>query len=147
MQRLSLLSVGKIKTSWISEGCALYTERLRRSCDLIERVLGSGTREEENDKILQSLEKSNDVIVVLDETGKNFSSAEFASWLGKERDRGSSVTFVLGGAYGLTEAVQKKGTLVLSLGRMTLPHELCKLVFLEQLYRAHAILSGSGYHH
>ena len=57
------------------------------------------------------------------------------------------MTFVLCGAYGADERVVSKAHLVLSLSRMTLPHELCKLVFVEQLYRAHAILTGSGYHH
>ncbi len=109
--------------------------------------MGAGNEQEERKKILETLEKTDGVIVALDDKGKEFSSPEFASWIGKQRDAGQSVTFVLGGAYGLDDQIRAKATLVLSLSRMTLPHELCKLVFLEQLYRAHSILAGSGYHH
>ncbi len=147
MHRLILLSVGKIKTRWIKDGCELYAERLGHFCDLTERVLGAGEEQEERQKIIGVLEKTDGVIVALDEKGKEFSSSEFAVWTRKQRDSGLSVIFVLGGAYGLDDRIRSKATLVLSLSRMTLPHELCKLVFLEQLYRAQTILVGSGYHH
>lgn len=147
MQKISLLSVGKIKTPWINDGCNVYTDRLGHFCDLTQRVLGAGDEKEERRKILDALEKTNGVIVALDEKGKEFTSGEFASWISKQRDNGQPITFVLGGAYGLDDRIRSKATLVLSLSRMTLPHELCKLVFLEQLYRAQTILAGSGYHH
>jgi 23S rRNA (pseudouridine1915-N3)-methyltransferase len=147
MHRIRLVSVGKIKTPWITDGCALYTERLRHSCEFLEQVIGSSSQAEEQEKVLSALEKIGGVIVVLDERGKEKTSAEFASWIGKQRDIGTEVTFVIGGAYGLSDAIRSKATLVLSLSKMTLPHELCKLFFLEQLFRAHAILAGTGYHH
>lgn len=147
MHRISLLSVGKIKTPWIADGCSMFIDRLKKQCDFSERILSPGTKEEENDRLLAALEKINGVIVVLDERGKEYSSQEFASWISKKRDLGDSVTFVLGGAFGLDDRIRSKANLVLSLSRMTLPHELCKVVFLEQLYRAHAIMAGSGYHH
>lgn len=147
MHKIHLLSVGKVKTGWIREGCDVFAGRIGHSCDFSERVLSPGSETEENDGILKALEKTEGVIVILDERGKEFSSSEFASWIEKRKDEGSPVTFVLGGAYGLDERVRAKGTLVLRLSRMTFPHELCKLVFLEQLYRAQTILAGSGYHH
>lgn len=147
MHRITLLSVGKIKTPWIKDGCELYVERLSHLCDLTERVLSAGEEKEERQKILDALEKTDGVIIALDDKGKEFSSPEFASWISKQKDSGQSLTFVLGGAYGLDDRIRAKATLTLSLSRMTLPHELCKLVFLEQLYRAHSILAGSGYHH
>ncbi len=147
MHRVRLLTVGKIKTSWIAEGCELYVERLRHSCEYLEQVLGSGSAIEEQDKILAALEKIDGKIVVLDERGKNLKSVEFASWIGKQRDLGEEITFVIGGAYGLDDRIRAKADLVLSMSSMTLPHELCKLFFLEQLFRAHSILAGTGYHH
>ncbi len=147
MHRLSLLSVGKIKTPWIADGCAMFIDRLKKQCDFSERILSPGTQVEENDRLVAALEKINGVIVVLDEGGKEYSSPEFASWISKKRDLGDPITFVLGGAFGLDDRVRSTADLVLSLSRMTLPHELCKIVFLEQLYRAHAIIAGSGYHH
>lgn len=147
MHRITLLTVGKIKTSWIKDGCDVFIKRLSHSCDFSERILGAGNEKEERQKILDVLVKTDGIIVALDEKGKELSSTEFASWVGKQRDNGQSVLFVLGGAYGLDDRIRAKATLVLSLSRMTLPHELCKLVFLEQLYRAHEIMKGSGYHH
>lgn len=147
MHRITLLSVGKVKTSWIKDGCAVYAERLGHSCDFSERVVSAGEEKEERQKIFDALEKTEGVIVALDDKGKEFSSIEFASWIGKQKDNGQSVTFVLGGAYGLDDRIRAKATLVLSLSRMTLPHELCKLVFVEQLFRAQSILTGTGYHH
>ena len=125
----------------------MFIDRLKKQCDFSERILTAGTKEEENERLLAALEKIDGVIVVLDERGKEFLSTEFATWIGRKRDIGDSITFVLGGAFGLDDRVRSKATLVLSLSRMTFPHELCKLVFLEQLYRAQSIMAGSGYHH
>lgn len=147
MQKISLLSVGKIKTSWIREGCEIFADRIAHSCDFSERVLSAGSKEEENDRMLKALEKLKETIVVLSHRGKEHSSEEFAAWISKQRDQGRPVLFVLSGAYGADERVLSKAHLILSLSRMTLPHELCKLMFLEQLYRAHTILEGRGYHH
>jgi 23S rRNA (pseudouridine1915-N3)-methyltransferase len=83
----------------------------------------------------------------LDERGKQMTSIEFAEDLGRLKDRGEPVTFLLGGAYGLSDEARSAAHRTLSLSRMTLPHELCRIVFLEQLYRAIQINKGSGYHH
>jgi 23S rRNA (pseudouridine1915-N3)-methyltransferase len=147
MHRIGLISVGKIKTPWIKEGCEVFCERIGHSCKFSEQVLSAGTKEEEHARILKALNGIDGVIVILDEIGKELSSPQFASWIGKERDTGRSITFILGGAFGLSDAIRSKGQLVLALSRMTLPHELCQLFFLEQLYRAETILAGTGYHH
>lgn len=116
-------------------------------CDFSERILNAGSASEEHERISASMEKSKGVFVALDERGKGMSSTEFAGWIGKQRDLAVPITFVIGGAYGLSDAIRQQSSLVLSVSRMTLPHELCKLFFLEQLYRAHTILAGTGYHH
>ncbi len=147
MQKIRLLSIGKIKTAWIKEGCDLFSERIGHSCDFSQQVLSAGSKDEENERTLKALEKSEGTIVVLSHRGKEHSSEEFAAWVGKQRDQGSPVTFVVSGAYGADERVLSRAHLILSLSRMTFPHELCQLIFLEQLYRAHEMLKGSGYHH
>ena len=86
-------------------------------------------------------------IVVLDERGKELMSEDFARFIEDERDIGTPITFVIGGAYGLDDTIRSKAQLVLSLGKMTFPHELAKLLLLEQLFRADSILRRSGYHH
>ncbi len=147
MHRIRLMTVGKIKTPWIREGCNVYIDRLRHSCELLERVIPSSSAREEEEKLLAAVKTIEGVLVTLDERGRQKSSQEFASWIGKQRDRGTPITFVIGGAYGLGDAMRAKSSVVLSLSEMTLPHELCQLLFLEQLYRAHSILAGTGYHH
>ena len=80
-------------------------------------------------------------------TGKELDTVAFSEYLGEKRDHGLSVTFVIGGAYGLDDRVRERADLVLSLSKMTLPHELCRLVFLEALYRSLDVLRGGKYHH
>ncbi len=147
MQKISLISVGKIKTSWIKDGCELFADRLSHSCDFSERILSSGEAKGEHERIAEALEKTLGTIVLLDELGEEMTSKEFAQWIGKKRDTGETLTFVIGGAYGVDERIRKSAKKIIAISRMTLPHELCKLMFLEQLYRAHTILEGRGYHH
>ena len=84
---------------------------------------------------------------LLDERGKAMTSPEFAAEMGRAKDMGRELVFVLGGAYGFTEGVRNKIAKKLRLSDMVLPHELCRVVFLEQVYRAGEIGRGSGYHH
>ncbi len=147
VHRISLLSVGKIKTPWIKDGCDLYSQRIGHFCSFSERILPAGEATTEQEKLTQALTKVTGTIVVLDELGQEMTSNECARWIASERDIGTPITFVIGGAYGVGDAVRAYAKKTIALSRMTLPHELCKLVFLEQLYRAHTILAGSGYHH
>jgi 23S rRNA (pseudouridine1915-N3)-methyltransferase len=87
------------------------------------------------------------VLVLLDERGKQLSSTAFAEWLRRERDEGRQrLVFALGPADGWSDAERKRAALLLSLGTMTLPHELARVVVNEQLYRAFTILAGHPYH-
>ena len=83
-------------------------------------------------------------VVLLDERGKEMSSEGFAGWLEERRRSARDLCFVIGGAFGIELA---SADLRLSLGRMTLPHQLARVVLVEQLYRAHRILAGDPYHH
>jgi len=88
------------------------------------------------------------VLVLLDERGRQFSSEELAEWLRKQRDEGQQrVVFALGPADGWSAAERARAGMLLSLGAMTLPHELARVVISEQLYRAFTILAGHPYHH
>ncbi len=85
-------------------------------------------------------------IVLLDAAGKPQTSAEFARWLGRERDRGArEIVFLCGGAEGFPESLRKQATAKLSLSSLTMPHELARVVLTEQVYRAFAILAGHPY--
>ena len=87
------------------------------------------------------------LVVALDEHGKALTSAAFAQWLGERRDDGQrDVAFLIGGADGLDITVLDRAGLRLSLGRMTWPHLMARLLLVEQIYRAHTILTGHPYH-
>lgn len=104
-------------------------------------------KEKEGDLILKSLQ-SGDTIVLLDETGKEFRSVEFARWMEKKlSNAGKRLVFVIGGPYGFAQKVYDAAQEKISLSKMTFSHQMVRLVFVEQLYRALSILHGSPYHH
>ena len=153
MQRISLLTVGKLKKPWVREGFEEFKKRLTTlsSFELTELSPSKEKSPErqiqdESDRLLKALEKK-EVMVLLDEDGKEMTTKEYADFLGEQKDRGSEVVFVIGGAYGVDERVKQKADLLLSLGSMTLPHELVRIVFLEGLYRALDLARGGKYHH
>jgi 23S rRNA (pseudouridine1915-N3)-methyltransferase len=87
------------------------------------------------------------LVVLLDSRGKQFSSEQFSEWVGRQRDQGQQmIVFAIGPANGWSEDARKRANLLLSLGPMTLPHELARVVLSEQIYRAFTILSGHPYH-
>ncbi len=98
------------------------------------------------EKVLQRVEKS-DWVVLLDERGKEMSSVEFSQWLSRRQQQPQRVLFLIGGAYGFSPAIYERANEMLSLSRMTFSHQMVRLVFVEQLYRACTILKGEAYHH
>lgn len=154
MQNVILITVGSLKKSWIKEGCKDYADRIRRdfSFELIELSASKQKEpqkqlEEESNTILDALKKRKGLIVVLDELGEGFLSTAFADFISALEDRGDSIIFIIGGAYGLNDAVRSAADRIIKLSDMTLPHELCRILFLEQLYRASQICKKTGYHH
>ncbi|HLX60050.1 MAG TPA: 23S rRNA (pseudouridine(1915)-N(3))-methyltransferase RlmH [Planctomycetota bacterium] len=151
--KLILLAVGKLRSAPLAELCADYLTRLQRfgPAELKEVKPSSRTdaREaarEESERLAAALESS-DRLIVLDERGAQTSSAELAQWLSKyEREGVKRLVFALGGAYGMTDEFKARGKL-LALSKLTLPHELCRAVALEQLYRARTIQQNLPYHH
>ncbi len=153
MQRIILLTVGRTKEPWARDASAFYTERLTRALrlDIVEIPASRETdpvrqKDDESRRLLKFIEDYGADVWVLDETGKGMTSPAFAMEIGKAKDAGRTLLFILGGSYGLTDAVRSAGK-PLKLSDMVLPHELCRVVFLEQLYRATEINKGSGYHH
>jgi 23S rRNA (pseudouridine1915-N3)-methyltransferase len=152
--RTRLIMVGKTERGPVADAMAHYLDRLRHWSTVEEvvvarsdRATAAEQRAEEERNLLKAL-PAGARVVVLDETGRSMDSRAFAKWLGDRRDQGTrEVCFVVGGAYGLTDAVRQKADLVLSLSAMTFPHQLVRLLFAEQLYRAWSILHRTGYHH
>jgi len=155
--KIQLQLIGKTGFPFVQEGMDEYSRRIKRYVDLsirpIPDVNGTSSwsidrlREEEGKRILKSLDPR-DFVVLLDEGGKDPDSFEFARFLERQMlDSVKSLVFVIGGAYGFSDEVYARGNYKLSLSRMTFSHQVIRLFFLEQLYRAFTILRGEPYHH
>ena len=134
--KLKIVAVGRIAQHF-REAQDYYLKRVR-NLEVVEVKKGKSPKEE-GEKILSKLKG---FTVVLDERGRELPSREFASLISKH----SSITFVIGGADGLSEEVKNRGNFLLSLSKMTLQHDVARIVLLEQIFRAQEILRGSPYH-
>ncbi len=138
--RIRIIAIGKVRKSWVQDGVALYRKRLP-GLEITE--LKDSTMAKEAEAIGAAL-RPEERLVVLTEEGRTLDSLAFAEQL---RGSGSNrLAFVIGGADGLTEALKAQAHWSLSLSPMTFPHELARLLLLEQLYRASTILQGGPYH-
>ena len=138
--RCRILAVGKVRRSWIQDGIELYRKRLP-GLEIIE--IRDSTPDKEAESIRASLQP-NELLIALMEEGDAVGSIPFArrlDQLGNQR-----LAFVIGGADGLTNELKGRAHWQLSLSPMTFPHELARLMLIEQLFRAQAILQGSPYH-
>lgn len=152
--RMLLLFVGKTEAGHVAKGLEHYLERIGHYTSVEVKVVTDSRLketaqrvEDESRRILASIPKG-DRVVVLDQRGRAFTSPDFARQLGAWRDQGARrICFVIGGAFGVNDAVRARADLVLALSAMTFPHQLVRVLFAEQLYRALSILEGRGYHH
>lgn len=155
--KIALLQTGKTNEKHINEGVEIYSARIRKyaGLDIITvpdlkdtRNMPSGEQKrKEGRKICDALRKD-DYVILLDERGKEFRTAEFAGWLEKlSMISGKRIVFVTGGPWGFSEEVIELADFRLSLSKMTFPHQLVRLLFLEQLYRAFTIINREPYHH
>jgi len=151
---LHLVVVGRVKNDSLCEACADYEKRIRYYTPLeVREVRNAGrtdrmadyVRRKEGEALAKALPKGAHM-VVLTRTGRSISSADLAERLRTWRDGNRDVAFVIGGAHGLDPALVEAAQETLSLSAMTFPHELARLVLLEQLYRACTILRGEPYH-
>ena len=138
--RCRIIAVGKVRKGWVQEGVALYLKRLQ-GLQVVE--LKDSTPEKEAEAIRSTL-RADEWPVMLMEQGTPLASIPFAQRL--ERLGNERLAFVIGGADGLTDELKAAARWQLSLSPMTFPHELARLLLLEQLFRAQAILQGSPYH-
>lgn len=154
---IELITVGKTTIDFVQKGIAEYAGRLRhyvpfRIVELPDARKGKGIsaekqKELEGEIILSRLQPS-DYVVLLDERGREYSSIEFSAFVEKQMIAGRKrLVFIVGGPYGFSEAVYSRGDSKLSLSRMTFNHEMVRMFFTEQIYRAMTILRGEPYHH
>lgn len=155
--KIALLLTGKTTDKHIAGIADLYLSRIKKYSGfeiIIQPDLkNTGTlpvheqKIKEGKKLMQSV-SSDDYIVLLDERGKEFRTVEFSGWLGKLFMTSSKrIVFVIGGPWGFSEEVYSRADFMISLSLMTFPHQMVRLLFLEQLYRAFTIIKGEQYHH
>jgi 23S rRNA (pseudouridine1915-N3)-methyltransferase len=146
--RVTVVAVGRAQDEPINELWERYATRLKPApaLRLVEdKKRGPGGRAREAALILAQI-PDGATVVALDERGKVLDSAGFAKQLGRWRGEARELVFVIGGADGLDETVTARAALTLSLGALTWPHQLVRVLLIEQLYRADTILSGHPYH-
>lgn len=157
--KIKLVTVGKLKEKYLKDGIAEYAKRLKnftkfelielsdeKTPDKASYLENQQILEKEGNRILSKITDKEFVIALAIE-GQQFPSEEFSKILSDITIRGiSNITFVIGGSLGLSNTVKKRANLLMSFGKLTLPHQLMRLVLVEQIYRAFMIQQGSPYH-
>jgi 23S rRNA (pseudouridine1915-N3)-methyltransferase len=155
--KFRLICIGRISESFLREGIEEYASRIRRYVPLtvveLKEEKGGGKhpdprfiREREGERILEKIPVGA-FTIVLDEKGENLGSEALAGLLGRQMlGGGSEIAWVVGGAWGLSDGVKKRGNLILSLSAMTFTHQMARLFLMEQVYRAFTIVRNEPYH-
>ena len=155
--KLQVWSVGKAHESYVKEGVELFTVRIKHYFPISWKIIPPpknasslstiDTKKMEGSAILSQL-NPDDVLIVLDERGKSFTSEQLAQFLqNKANESSKNLVFLIGGAFGCSEEVLKRADLKLSLSSFVFPHQLVRLIIAEQLYRACTIIRNEKYHH
>lgn len=154
--KTELIFTGKTSNKHLTAGINDYMERIGHYMPFSiitipepknTRILSENQQKErEGEMILKKVQPS-DMLVLLDEHGKEFRSVEFADWIQKKKNTVRRLIFVIGGPYGFSKEVYKRADEKISLSRMTFSHQMARLIFIEQIYRACTIIKGEPYHH
>lgn len=154
--KTELFLIGKTADKHFQAGISDYAERISHympfSIHIIPELRNTKNLTEEQQKQLEGeqllkLLQPQDTVVLLDERGKEMRSTELAQWLEQKRNTARRLVFIIGGPYGFSPAVYQRANEMLSLSRLTFSHQMVRLVFTEQLYRACTIIKGEPYHH
>lgn len=154
--KIELIQIGKTVNKIFVEGINEYLGRIKHyvpfNITTIPEIKNTKSLSESQQKtlegtlILKQLQ-AQDTVVLLDEHGKEFRSVEFAAWLEKQQQVARRLVFVIGGPYGFSDDVYERANSKISLSKMTFSHQMVRLIFCEQLYRACTIIQGEPYHH
>lgn len=154
--KLRIVAVGKVKESYFRDGIAEYVKRLTRFAtveivEVAECLFNGEPNAKQIEKIVETegnaiLQKCEGYVVAMDIDGRALDSVELSNLIKTNKQTSSTFTFVIGGSYGLSQDVKSKASLRCSFGKITLPHQLFRLVLCEQLYRACCIENNVSYH-
>ena len=149
---ITVISIGKKHESWVQDGIERYQKRCKQPWNFQWTLLphsslsGPSARQEESERIISKL-KPNDYVILLDERGHLLDSPALSQHCDQLFTRGISPVFVIGGAFGVSQALHDRADLIWSLSPLVFPHQLVRLVLAEQLYRAQEIAQNGRYHH
>ena len=155
--KITLLTVGKTDKDWVKQGMDIYISRLKHYIPFsvveipelknVSALTKDQIKTREGELILKNVRPTDDLIL-LDERGKEYTSVELAKVIqDKISYTGKDMIYVIGGAYGFSDAVYQRANSKISLSRMTFSHQMVRAIFTEQLYRAFTIIKGEPYHH
>lgn len=157
--KITMITVGKIKEKYLKDAIAEYTKRLSKYCkleiievpdektpDQASDVVETGIRDKEGERILKHI-KEDAYVITLEIKGKLLTSEELAEKIDALGIQGTShIVFIIGGSIGLSQAVMARSNYALSFSKMTFPHQLMRVILLEQIYRSYRIIKGEPYH-
>ncbi|MCC6250919.1 MAG: 23S rRNA (pseudouridine(1915)-N(3))-methyltransferase RlmH [Bacteroidia bacterium] len=155
--KIILLQIGKTTENYLLEGINKYTKRINHYSNFEIITINPGKtnsqnniqqiKKQDSDLLISKIE-NNDFVVLLDEQGKELSSVNFAAYLENHLLKSTKrLVFVIGGAYGFSDELYKRADYTLSLSKLTFSHQMVRLFFVEQIYRAFTIIKGESYHH
>lgn len=152
---INLYYIGRSKKNFYKDPEKVFQDRICKytkfkiieiSPDSYPNSMSADQIKSKEEQILKKKLKDNQAYILLDENGQHFNSKQFSEFINKKQVQGAPLNFVIGGAYGFSEGIKQNAQAIVSLSKLTFPHHLARLVFLEQLYRAFTILKNEPYH-
>lgn len=155
--KIKIIAIGKTHKSFLVDGESEYLKRIKKyvAVEKVEipdlknakKLTFSQIKEKEGKLLLSKIEQHS-LIVLLDEKGKEYTSMKFSTWMQDKMNRGyKNIIFLIGGAYGFSDEVYAKANEKIALSKMTFSHQMIRMLFTEQIYRAFTILNNEPYHH
>jgi len=156
--KITLIQVGKTAQSYLVDGVNEYQNRLKHYCTfevitinpskIVQSTGNKETIKKMDSSLILGKINPGDFVVLLDDKGKEYDSIQFAEFIQNHQIKSSkNLVFIIGGAFGFTDELYQKSNMKLSLSKLTFSHQMVRLFFTEQLYRAYTIIKGESYHH
>ena len=150
---IKIIAIGKKHDKWIIQGVEEFSKRLKKPFNVNWKIIPNSNvsiidkvKDEESNKIISNI-NSEDFVILLDEKGSNITSPILAEIFNNQFVLGKNIVIVIGGAFGVSEIVFKRANFILSFSKLVFPHQLIRLMIIEQIYRCQNILEGGKYHH
>lgn len=149
---ITILAIGKKHEDWVNMGIERYEKRLKKPFDIKWVLLPHSSRDglearRSESELLLSRVSERDVVILLDEVGVMLDSPSLSTLLTQQFVDARNIVVIIGGAYGVDERVHARATVIWSLSKLVFPHQLVRLLLIEQIYRSQEIANGGSYHH